>query len=442
MVSLVYKLVYLLLFTINISIIVYTINIKKLNKKAIILFSLYNYIIFVFINLIKIESLTLINIVVSTTIFTYIIFKNIFYSVITSGLTVIIIALSDLVSGTIISLLLKINSFQIARNPKIYFVTLIFISINSFILSKFTKKIMKKPSDINLYLSKYKKYLSLITLFVILVLVFIFMFLNIYRKYSIMQNNIIELYGFFIMCSFVFIIILFLVICNNIKVKLQNEFKDKEYTRLKEYTSMLEVLTNDFRKFKHDYINLLKTFGGLIELQDMEQLNIYYKELVTESEIFTNEDNSFIFMKNLNISTLKSLIASKIFYARSLHLTFKLEIADEINELSIKTIDICRIIGIFIDNAIEAAVETEDKIIELAIAKNDNNTMFKISNSCSKDTPPIFKMYKKNYSTKGVNRGLGLKIVKEIINERYSNNVILNTRIRNNVFSQELIINN
>lgn len=101
--------------------------------------------------------------------------------------------------------------------------------------------------------------------------------------------------------------------------------------------------------------------------------------------------------------------------------------------------NVCRIIGILIDNAIEAAILCDKKNVQIAIIRNDDSTIFILSNSCLADTPPVYKIYEDNFSTKGDGRGLGLKTVRHIIDEKYDN-VTLNTKIKDCIFKQELII--
>jgi two-component system sensor histidine kinase AgrC len=146
-------------------------------------------------------------------------------------------------------------------------------------------------------------------------------------------------------------------------------------------------------------------------------------------------------LRHIKISALKALISSKIISAYSRGIETQIEIIDDIYELSMSTIDICRIIGILMDNAIEAVDLCDKKNVQIAIVKNDDSIIFIINNSCLEDTPPVYKVYEENFSTKGNGRGIGLKTVRHIINEKYDN-VILNTKIKSCVFKQELIIHN
>ena len=97
-------------------------------------------------------------------------------------------------------------------------------------------------------------------------------------------------------------------------------------------------------------------------------------------------------------------------------------------------IDLSRVVGILLDNAIEGAKATERPYIKLALINKENSVSMILVNSTTKDTPPIHVIYKKGFSTKGNNRGLGLNNLKEIIGKY--NNVSLDTIIEANEFTQ------
>ncbi|WP_242949653.1 sensor histidine kinase [Clostridium pasteurianum] len=228
----------------------------------------------------------------------------------------------------------------------------------------------------------------------------------------------------------------------NYRYKLENKYKDEELKSLNEYTYMIENQSDDLRKFKHDYTNIIKIIGYYIELDDINKLkNFYREELLPESEEIMVKDISFTKLHYIKINPIKVFISSKINIAEKRNIKVNIEVEEAINEIYIGIIDLCRILGILFDNAIEAAELCENKFIELAIIKDDTNITFIINNSCLENTPPVYKLYKKNFSTKGINRGVGLKSAMSIINTNYSN-ISLNTSMENCVFKQELIICN
>lgn len=114
-------------------------------------------------------------------------------------------------------------------------------------------------------------------------------------------------------------------------------------------------------------------------------------------------------LKNLKIDSLKGLISSKIIKAQGMYIDTHIEILDEISDINISEIDICRIMGVFLDNAIEASEEVKDPFINLYIISKENSDVIVIKNKCLKDTAPVYKIYEKGFSSKGKNRGLWIK---------------------------------
>ncbi|MBV4438701.1 sensor histidine kinase, partial [Clostridium tyrobutyricum] len=239
-----------------------------------------------------------------------------------------------------------------------------------------------------------------------------------------------------------FIVVLALIYLNNKNIinKLQQKYKDKEFSQLKEYMTMIENMSDDLRKFRHDYINIIEIIGSYIRTSDMDGLKIFYKnELQPVNNKIINKDRSIFLLKNIKISSLKGLISSKIHTANLHNINTHVEIIDKIDTLDINELDICRIIGIFFDNAIEASVLCNKKVIRMLIVKKQDYISFIICNTCPKNIPPIYKMYENNFSTKGKNRGIGLNIIRKIIDEKYPN-VFLHTKVKNSTFTQELVI--
>ncbi|MGN0143641.1 MAG: sensor histidine kinase [Clostridium sp.] len=205
---------------------------------------------------------------------------------------------------------------------------------------------------------------------------------------------------------------------------------------------MLESTSADLRTFKHDYINILSTLSGYIENEDITELKTYYyNEIMPESNKIINRNLSLSLLAHIKLNPLKALLADKIAIAYSEGININLEIPDDINFININIIDLCRIIGIFMDNSIESSVSCDNKFIHFAAIKTDDNIIFNISNSCLDSIPPVHKLYERNFSTKGKNRGLGLNNAKDIITNNYKN-ILLNTTIKNCIFTQEIIIYN
>ena len=92
-------------------------------------------------------------------------------------------------------------------------------------------------------------------------------------------------------------------------------------------------------------------------------------------------------------------------------------------------IDLCNILGILIDNAIDASILTKNKIIEININETKEYTDIKMLNTFV-NSIDLNNIGKKNYSTKEYKSGIGLNYIKNVKN----NNIKVNFSIINNLF--------
>lgn len=356
-------------------------------------------------------------------------------------LSLIIIGLSDATIGMFFMNVLGISVQQAKLDMKLYFIIAILILFLTSIISKALFHIISKINNLNAEIKKYNYVHSfvILSIFVILLLFNIYMIMCKFLIDS-WNHTLIILHLFLLLCFF---IVALTLIYSNIRITksiIQQESIDKEYTQLKEYTTIVESVSTDLRRFKHDYLNILTTLGDYIEEKDMDGLyNFYHSELLPKSNKLVTKDKHLDLLKYIKLTPLKSLVSSKIISAQALAIETKIEISENITKLSIDTLDICRIIGILFDNAIEGTLLCEEKLIHFAVIKVDTNTIFVINNTCVESLPPIYKLYEENFSTKGEGHGIGLKTVRDIINNDY-NNVLINTKIEYGLFKQELII--
>ncbi len=103
--------------------------------------------------------------------------------------------------------------------------------------------------------------------------------------------------------------------------------------------------------------------------------------------------------------------------AESVGVKFDLKTLGIIDSIpTIKISDLCEVIGIFLDNAIETAQLSNKKTIEMNIFSFDTNIDIKISNSCD-NIPPMGRIKEDGFSLKGEGRGHGLAIVEKILSK-------------------------
>jgi len=90
------------------------------------------------------------------------------------------------------------------------------------------------------------------------------------------------------------------------------------------------------------------------------------------------------------------------------------------------------------DNAIEAAAESESKNLSLGVLPEADHISFIFANSFAV-LPNLSRLFSKEYTTKGENHGLGLYIVKELLDTQYPK-ATLETILDQDLFIQELCV--
>ncbi len=211
--------------------------------------------------------------------------------------------------------------------------------------------------------------------------------------------------------------------------------KQQSYDNLKEYMSNIEELYQGLRTFKHDYANVMISMTGFLESNNLEGLKNYYdREIDPLNRQLYKENDTLTRLLNLNILELKSLISVKLNYALEHCIKVNLEISEEIETISMNRIDLVRIIGILLDNAIEASQECNDPTISVSIIKTKQGTTFIIKNTYIKKKMDYSKLGSVGFSSKGERRGTGLYNMKTIA-KQYQN-VTIDTEYDESYFTQ------
>ena len=218
--------------------------------------------------------------------------------------------------------------------------------------------------------------------------------------------------------------------------QLENTTKELEQSR--QYNKTLEILHDNIRGFKHDFSNIMTTIGGYVQTGDLEKLRNYYNGLQADCNKINNLN--ILSPSVINEPAIYSLLTNKYHLAESKGITVNLEIFIDLRELRMKVYEFTRILGILMDNAIEAAKECNKKIINVAIRKDfhSERQLLIIENTYMNKDIDTEKIYEKGYSTKEHNTGIGLWEVREILKK--NENLNLFTSKNEEFFSQQLEI--
>lgn len=206
----------------------------------------------------------------------------------------------------------------------------------------------------------------------------------------------------------------------------------------KEHTKSLSLLYDNVKGFKHDFDNITNTIGGFIKNNDLEGLKKYYYSLNIEF----NKINTLEFLSPtlINNPGIYCLLNSKYFRAKDFNVHINLEFFVNLNDFRINMYEFSRILGILIDNAIEAAKDSEEKIINLKFRNElaNNRHIVIIENSYKNKDVNVDEIFDKGKTGKQNHSGLGLYEVRNYIKK--ANNLNLFTSKNDKYFIQQLEI--
>ena len=309
----------------------------------------------------------------------------------------------------------------------------IFIFIISKLLGSF---INKKIGLFNIEIKSRFVFLIISTLLLTLIIFYANIILESYDGFT---DKIIKLNGILFFIYFILLLVITYIIIVSIIKEIEVKNKKDQFERLQEYTTNLEKLYTEVRVFRHDYVNILSSILGYIQNKDIDGLEAYFnKKIIPLSKGIESNDFKIGLLKNVKLLELKGILASKLIQAQELGIDVFIDVMEPIERIDMDVIDLCRVVGILIDNAIEAALTTTDPSLKVALVNKNSSTIIAIINSCPENTPPIYKLFQRGFSTKGENRGLGLSTLKELINNY--NSISSDTIIENGEFIQTLEI--
>lgn len=332
--------------------------------------------------------------------------------------------LSEIILFIIITIVLELPNDYIYNIFANSIISNIMISILTGLIIILVRKIIKSINSYNFEADKLLISVSVITI----ICIGICFYGNYYN---------IEFNGKFITITIVivsFIAILFILL----RQRIINNNVTAQYDALIEFVKDYEDIIEQQRINQHENRNqLISIKSQLTDKSDQKNIIDYIDLLLNEKTNFSKEKYSSF--KYLPPNGLKGLFYYKVYNAESKGIGISLNISPSIinselyNLNKIEYKQLFRIIGVYLDNAIEGSAETTNKVIGLEVFKDEDGVNIIISNSY------LFRQNKDKFkSTKGPNRGHGLMVVEKIIdNHKIFNKETIKT---NDLYIQKLSI--
>lgn len=275
-----------------------------------------------------------------------------------------------------------------------------------------------------------------ITLLFFIIILFSINFLFVSLYYQV-DSRIFVLINTII--SIIYVIIVFRVFSiENKYVKMSTKY-NTTLSSLKEYEEILDK----YKIMNHENKNDLLMIRNMIIKKDKD-VDKYIDKLI---DVKIKDDEKAMYETSIIPSGgLRAVIYSKILIMKDRKVKNKLHVDKAIRGVDLTdysdefVLDLCKILNIYMDNAIEAAEQTKKKevLIQLFLDSKDNFNI-SITNTYSGSIDET-KIGTKGYTTKGDGHGYGLTLANQLLSKH---NKMTNTRkITNKTFTQTIVIEN
>lgn len=203
-----------------------------------------------------------------------------------------------------------------------------------------------------------------------------------------------------------------------------------------------EIDIEDQRTLNHETKNELLTIRSKLSDEEDKELCEYIDSIIGDKKVIKSSKISKF--RYLPDNGLRSFFYYKVIEAEEKGVRVEVNIAKKVENSFLGTLktkdfrDLTRIIGVYLDNAIEASSTSEKKQLGIEIYLFKETIEIIISNTYNNKIDEE-KIGNERYSTKGKTRGHGLLLVKRILNE--NNRITSETKVTDMLYIQKIKIN-
>ena len=292
-----------------------------------------------------------------------------------------------------------------------------------------------KKLDIEVVIEKYS---SKITAFSLLYIVIVINFISyVSHKREIFDQFVLGILIFLVLQT-LFVSALFIWMTIKQKERYEQKIKNQELVYLKKYTDSLEKDQEQSARFRHDYKNLILSLKEKAEFSQDIALKEKIESLEHYSQPYLTDKFAYRYLKNVKNDYVKSLLISKLYTASQKYIHCTFECPNVIQNVPMDIFDFVRVLGILIDNALEAAEESEPKELAVAIYQDKEQMEISIINSCNQAKESISQLTQKGVTTKKGHSGLGLSNIEEI--NRKNENMFVNYQMEAEQFIAHVVL--
>ena len=400
---------------------------KDLNKKNLFMFLIASWVYFIIGFLfIPNEIRFFVFIIVITILINYILNirnkKSVLYTIIIT----ILLAISEVVISLFL-VLLGFSSVELVNNPFLNMMTNVLVSGLSLLLSitPILKKLFNKLLG---FFEKHKKYIY-------------YLYALLITLYLIVSKNGLE----FVLRSSYYVNILILIfsiviITLVIRKELKAEQLQEVNSQMLNYVTKYEKIITEQGKANHEFKNQLMVIKGYAKMNDSKKL-IDYLDSITDDAKKTHSSYLISQLNNFPDGGIKGLLYYKLSTMEDMNISYDINVGNGVKRKlsSLETNmykNITKVLGVLLDNAIEASSKSKNKKVLIITKKSDDKIIFSIYNTYTGKID--LNKIGTGYTTKGKGRGYGLRLVDDIIStNRYFG---INRYLEDNYYVTDLTV--
>ena len=178
---------------------------------------------------------------------------------------------------------------------------------------------------------------------------------------------------------------------------------------LQDAYAQLVDLNGTLRAQRHDFMNHLQVVFSLLELEDYKEASDYIERVYGDIRRVSRT------LKTAH-PAINALLAAKVgdCEARGVHVDLQIE--SPWAGLPVESWEMCRVLGNLIDNAMDAMKDAPEPRLLIRLSESVQSYTFVIANNGPMIQPSIAeRIFQRGFSTKGEGRGMGLSIVRGIM---------------------------
>ncbi len=201
-----------------------------------------------------------------------------------------------------------------------------------------------------------------------------------------------------------------------------------EADMLEDAYTKLEQLNTTMRAQRHDFMNHLQVVYSLLELEEYGSASEYLERVYGDIKRVGRS------LKTAH-PAINALLAAKLSDCEARGVKVELIIESPWEALPVPGWEMCRVLGNLIDNGLDALSDTRDAQMTISLGETLTSFTFEIANNGPEIPDTLLeRIFQSGFSTKSSGRGMGLAIVRTIL-QAYGGRIELHSDEQRTAFS-------